>query len=152
MAIMLTKRIAMALVALSVVGLCQNATSAQGGWRQWEIHFLDGNSVEASPLQMRVDGRFTRSMDPKEPGFARSKIDYLAASAKQLPPTPTGTFKQDLIVMLDGSRSFGRVIFRKVKFSEGTIEQNGKKMTLENVAYVKFSRPIKKKAYRKRRP
>ena len=119
--------------------LLQIDVSAQGGWRQWEIHFLDGTTVEANPLQMGKDGRFTRSMDPKEAGFVRSKIDYLAASTKQLPPAPTGKFKQDLVVMLDGKRSFGAVTFREVKFSEGKIVQNRKEMTLKNVAYIKFA-------------
>jgi len=115
--------------------------SAYGGWRQWQIHFLDGTSVEASPLQMRADGKFTRSMDPKETGFDRVKIDYLAAITKRLPPAPTGKVKQDLIVFFDGKRSLGKVTFKSLKFSEGTIEQNAKVISLENVAYIKFSHP-----------
>lgn len=133
-------RIAVVLFALCVVGSCQLRASAQGGWRQWDMYMLDGTKIEANPLQMRADGRFTRSMG-EEPGFERSKINYLAASTKSLPPAPDGTFKQDLVVMLDGTRTFGTVTFRDVKFSEGTIVQNGKAMTLENVAYVKFAHP-----------
>src|SRR5262249_37450210 len=118
--------------ALICLALLQTQASAQGGWRQWEIYFLDGTRVEANPLQMRANGRFTRSMDPKEPGFERLKIDYLAAIIKNLPPAPTGRFKQDLIVMLDGKRTFGKVTFREIKFSEGKIIQNGKKISLQN--------------------
>jgi len=122
---------------------------AQGGWRHWEIKLLDGTSVEGNPLQMREDGRFTRSMDPKEGGYLRSTFDYLAASTNQLPPAPTGSFKQDLVVMLDGKRSFGKVTFKSLKFSEGTIVQYGTEMKLENVAFIKFARP-KPNAVRKK--
>ena len=140
---MLTKKIF--LTASFVLCLSYSQAYSQGGWRQWEIHFLDGTVVEASPLQMRANGRFTRSMDPKEAAFERSKIDYIAAivrnqNATSFPAVPTGKFKQDLIVMLDGTRSFGKVTFKSVKFSEGTIIQNRKEMTLENVAYIKFAR------------
>lgn len=137
-------RIWIACLVLLVVVVFHAQASAQGGWRQWEIRMLDGTKVEANPLQMRANGQLTRSMDPNEPGFDRSKIDYLAASTKTLPPLPEGLFKEDLVVMLDGKRSFGKVTFRSVKFSEGTIVQNGKKLTLENIAYIKFAHPKKK--------
>jgi hypothetical protein len=125
--------------SLSLFVLMSADVHAQGGWRQWEIRLLDGTSVEGNPLQMREDGRFTRSMDPKEAGYLRSTIDYLAASTNKLPPAPTGSFKQDLVVMLDGKRSFGKVTFKSLKFSEGTIVQNGAEMKLENVAFIKFA-------------
>ena len=126
---------------LPIFLLLSTQASAQGGWRQWEIYLLDGTSLEASPLQLRNDGRFTRSMDPKEAGFAQAKIDYLAAATKQLPPAPTGKYKQDVVVMLDGKRSSGTVRFKTLKFSEGTFVQNGKEISLENVAYIKFAHP-----------
>ena len=113
--------------------------SAQGGWRQWKVYLLDGTSVTASPLQLRADGRFTRSMDPNEAGFDRLQIDYLAVNTQTPPPAPTGKAKQDIIVMLDGSRTTGKVTFKSLKFSEGMIVQNGKEMSLENVAYIKFA-------------
>ena len=144
-------RLSLVLLVLIVAGLGQVRVSAQGGWHQWDIYTQDGSSVEASPLGMRKDGRFTRSMDPKEIGYVRGRIDYLAARTKQLPAPPTGEFKQDLVVMLDGKRTFGRVTFKSLKFSEGTITQNGRTMTLENVAYIKFAHPKKKKIYRKHR-
>jgi len=80
-------------------------------------------------------------MDPKEMGFDRAKIDYLAASTKQLPPAPTGKFTRDVVITLDGKRTFGKITFKSVKFSEGTIVQNGKEMSLENVAYIIFAHP-----------
>jgi len=131
------------------MGLVHIQASAQGGWRQWDIQLLDGTTIQANPLQMNSKGRFTRSMDPAEVGFDRSKILYLAASTKTLPPVPDGRFDQDLIVMLDGKRSFGAVKFYVVRFSEGKIVQNGKTMTLENVAYIKFAHPKKKTAPKK---
>src|SRR3954451_14279914 len=130
----------LAFLFLVIVIVCFQAdVSAQGGWRQWDIIMLDGTSQYASPLQMRADGRFTRSMDPNEPGFERSKIDYLAARATALPTAPTAAVKKDLVVMLDGTRTLGTVTFKSVKFSEGTIVQNGKELSLENVAYIKFA-------------
>jgi hypothetical protein len=135
--------------AFICVFLLQAQASAQGGWRQWEIYFLDGTKVEANPLQMTKDGRFRRSMDPKEAGFSRSKIDYLAASTKQLPPAPAGKYTRDLIVTLDGKRTFGMVVFKDLKFSEGKVVQNGKEMSLENVAYIKFAQ-LKPKITKKR--
>jgi len=133
------KRQVILFFSFSLFVLMSADVHAQGGWRQWEIKLLDGTSVEGNPLQMRGDGRFTRSMDPKEDGYLQSTVDYFAASTKQLPPLPTGSFKQDLVVMLDGKRLFGKVTFKSLKFSEGTIVQNGKEMTLENVAFIKFA-------------
>src|SRR5213595_2803037 len=99
------------LVVCSVMFFSSHA-SAQGGWRQWEIYLVDGTSIQASPLQLRADGKFTRSMDPKEAGYDRSAIAYLAANTKELPPAPTGKYKEDLIVFLDGKQSFGKVTFK----------------------------------------
>jgi hypothetical protein len=127
------------LFAIVLTALLNLPVYSQGGWRQWEIYLVDGTSVQASPLQLRADGKFTTSMDPKEVGFDRAKINYLAASTRQLPPFPTGKYKQDLIVTLDGTQSFGKVTFKSLKFSEGTIEQNGREMSLKNVAYIKFA-------------
>jgi len=130
-----------ALLSLAMLAIAASQSAAQGGWRQWDIYMLDGTSVYASPLQMRPDGRLTRSMDPNEEGILISKIDYLAIKADSLPPVPTGRYKQDLIVMRNGKQSLGKVTIKSLKFSEGTIVQNGKEMTLENVAYVKFANP-----------
>jgi hypothetical protein len=137
---MLISRLSNIFVMLSVLGLASSVL-AQGGWRQWEIYLVDGTSVQASPLQLRADGKFTRSMDSKEAGYDQSAIAYLAANTKELPPAPTGKYKEDLIVFLDGKQSFGKVTFKSLEFSEGTVVQNGKEMSLENVAYIKFAHP-----------
>lgn len=133
------ERILLFSFAFVCAGIFHSNVSAQGGWRQWDIHLLDGSRVQANPLQMSKDGRFTRSMNDKEVGIERSKISYIAAVTNTLPPFPEGKFKKDLIIMLDGSRSLGAVTFKEIKFSEGTIVQNGKETTLENVAYIKFA-------------
>jgi hypothetical protein len=138
---MISKKSGFAILALLVVVFAAGHARAQGGWRQWEIYLVDGTSVLASPLQLRVDGKFTRSMDPNEVGFSTAQIDYFASIWEKLPPTPTGKYKQDLIVMLDGKRSFGKVTFKSLKFSEGTIVQNGKEISLKSVAYIKFAHP-----------
>src|SRR5689334_12996135 len=116
---MFVSRLSNIFVMLSLLGLASSVL-AQGGWRQWEIYLIDGSSVQASPLQLKADGKFTRSMDPKEAGYDQSAIAYLAANTKELPPAPTGKYKEDLIVFLDGKQSFGKVTFKSLKFSEGT--------------------------------
>lgn len=138
------KNICIGLLAFVTIAIIHSQSMAQGGWRQWEIYLVDGNSVQASPLQLRADGKFTRSMDPNEPGYDRSAIAYLAANTKTLSPAPTGKYKNDVIVTLDGKMLFGKVTFKSLKFSEGTVVQNGKEMTLENVAYIKFAHPVTK--------
>ena len=135
------KKAAVVISPLVIILIAFVQAPAQGGWRQWQIYLVDGTSVQASPLQLRADSKFTRSMDPKEPGYSRSQIDYFASIWEKLPPAPTGKYKQDLIVMLDGKQSFGKVTFKSLKFSEGTLVQNGKEMMLKDVAYIKFSHP-----------
>jgi hypothetical protein len=115
-------------------------SAAQGGWRQWEIHFRDGTTLEASPLAINEKGRFTRSMG-KESGFKRSTIAYLSIARTELPPFPKGPFRVDQVVRLDGSRSAGPITFRSLKFSEGELVQKGKRTTLENIAYIIFAAP-----------
>jgi hypothetical protein len=132
-----------------VMCFCQSPVFAQGGWRQWDIYLLDGSRVEANPLGMTKNGRFTLSMG-KESGLERSKISYIAAGRRTLPSAPSGDYKQDLVIMVDGSRSLGTVTFRKLEFSEGMIVQNDKEISLENVAYVKFAQS-KRKGNEKRR-
>lgn len=137
---MSVKPLSMITFSLLIVVLTFSSASAQGGWRQWDIHMLDGTTLQANPLGLK-DGRFTRSMNKDESGIERLKISYISVVAASLPPAPTGKVKKDLIVLLDGTRSFGQVKFKEIKFSEGTILQNGKEMTLENVAYIRFAHP-----------
>ena len=129
---------------LLAVFLCAAVNSGQGGWRQWEIHLRDGTMVEANPLGMNDKATFTRSMSKTENGIERSTIAYLAAGRRELPALPTEKFKEDVIVMLDGSKTIGAIKFREIKFSEGTFVQNGRERTLENVAYI-ILKPMKKK-------
>ena len=143
MYLVMKERILLLLLVVLGIGVFQSQTSAQGGWRQWDLYLLDGSKVQANPLALK-DGRFTRSMSKDEVGIDRSKISYIAAVANSLPPVPTGKFNKDLIVLLNGTRSLGTVTIKEIEFSEGMIVQNGKKLTLENVAYIKFAHHKKK--------
>ena len=138
------KRISLVLLTLCLAGAYQLQASAQGGWRQWDIYLHDGSRIEANPLGLTDDGRLTRSLrsdaSPGE-GIERSKIRYLAARWRNLPPVPAGVHGQDLVVLLDGRRSSGPVTFRSIRFSEGTIVQQGVEIDLKNVAYIIFANP-----------
>ena len=125
-------------------------SSAQGGWRQWNVFLRDGTQLEANPLGMNEAGRFTRGMGA-EPGIERLKIAYLAIARRELPPLPKGEFDKDMVMLVDGTRAFGAVAFKNLKFSEGVLLQNGKQISTENIAYIKFARPIKKTKAGKRR-
>ena len=146
---MSVRRIAILIIALCTVTLFNTTTFAQGGWRQWDIYLVDGSKVQANPLGMNANGQFTQSMDKSETGLDRSKISYIAAVTQALPHLPSGPFDSDMIVFLDGKRSFGAVTFRELKFSEGIIMQNGKKISLEKVAYIRFIHSRRKKTNRK---
>ena len=140
------KTIAIFAASLLSAAIFAPSGHAQGGWRQWDIHMRDGSTLEANPLGMR-NGRLTRSMSEKEIGIERDKILYIAAGRRELPSLPKEKLKKDLIVMLDGTRTSGAVTFEEIKFSEGTLRQNGKQMTLENVAYILFAERKKKFGY-----
>ena len=146
---MWAKRIWMIAVAVGIVTLCYANALAQGGWRGWDIHMVDGTVLEANPLGMNEAGRFTRGMDPKQPGIERSKISYLAIGRRQLPPLPEGDLKQDMVVLEDGTKTFGAVTFRDLKFSEGTVIQNGKEISTERIIYIRFAQPKKKRTKQK---
>lgn len=135
------KRVSMLLF----LALCfATSVSAQGGWRQWNVYLVDGSKLFATPLGMNEKGRFTHYMGDKE-GTERSKISYMAIVADDLPPVPPEKVKEDLVVLRDGTKSFGAVVFRDLKFSEGTVVQNGKEISTENIAYIKFAPPKKKR-------
>lgn len=110
---------------------------------------VDGTVIEGNPLQINEAGLFTRNMDPKQPGIERSKISYLAIGRKQLPPLPESDSKQDMVVLEDGTKTFGPVTFKELKFSEGTIIQNGKEISTEKIIYIKFA-PTKKRMPRQK--
>ena len=138
------RRLWIILIALGIAFLFQSTVLAQGGWRGWTIHMLDGTQVEANPLGMNEAGRFTRGMDPKQEGIERSKIAYLAIGRRELPPLPEGKIKEDMVILEDGTRTLGAVTFRDLKFSEGIIIQNGKEISTEKIIYIKFAQPKKK--------
>ena len=139
------RRLWLTVVALGLTAMCQSTVLAQGGWR-WNIHLLDGTQLEANPLGMNEAGRFTRGMDPKQEGIERSKVSYLSIGRRELPPLPEGKFKEDMVALEDGTRTFGTVTFRDLKFSEGIVIQNGKEISTEKIIYIKFAQPKKKTA------
>ncbi|HVQ55184.1 MAG TPA: hypothetical protein VMS29_00385 [Pyrinomonadaceae bacterium] len=128
---------ALLFVALAVLS---SSATAQGGWRQWDIYLVDGTKLLGTPLGINEKGRFTQAMGDKD-GIDRSKISYLAIIERDLPPAPEGLVKQDLVVLRDGTKSFGPVSFRDIRFSEGTVLQNGKEIGTEKIAYIKFANP-----------
>ena len=146
---MRVRQICLMAVAVGIVTICYSNALAQGGWRGWDIHMVDGTVLEANPLGMNEAGRFTRSMDPKQTGIERSVISYLAIGRRQLPPLPEGDLKQDMVVLEDGTKTFGAVTFRDLKFSEGTIIQNGKEISTEKIIYIRFAQPKKKRTKQK---
>ena len=146
---MRARRLWITLVAIGIVTFCHSVVLAQGGWRGWDIHMVDGTVLEANPLGMNEAGRFTRGMDPKQTGIERSKISYLAIGRRELPPLPEGDLKQDMVVLEDGTKTFGAVTFRDLKFSEGTIIQNGKEISTANIIYIRFAQPKKKRTKQK---
>ena len=143
------RRLWITFIAVGIMAFCNSAAAAQGGWRGWNIHLLDGTQVEANPLGMNEAGRFTTSMDPKQPGIERSKVSYLEIGRRENPPLPAGDFKADMVVLEDGTKTFGAVKFRDLKFSEATIIQNGKEISTEKIIYIKFAQPKKKKTTQK---
>lgn len=107
----------------------------------------DGTQVEANPLGVNERGELTRGVGATK-GIDRSKISYMSVSRRELPPLPEGDFALDMVVLVDGTRTLGPVMFRDFKFSEGTVLQNGKEIRTENIAYIKFAKPkrtVKKK-------
>jgi hypothetical protein len=133
-------------VAIASV-LLAGSVAAQGGWRQWDIYLRDGTHLQANPLGAADDTVLTRSVGGN--GIRRGLIDYIAAQTVKLqtsrrnaalPPVPKAHCRRDVVVRLDGTRTYGRVTFADVQFSEGTIVQNGTEIALADVAYIRFAR------------
>jgi hypothetical protein len=131
---------ALLFVAFTVLA---TSVSAQGGWRQWTLFMRDGTQLEGNPLGVNASGQFTRGVGAKE-GIDRSKVSYMSVSRRELPPLPQGDVEQDMVGLIDGTRTLGPVKFRDFVFSEGTVLQNGKEIKTENIAYIKFAKPKKK--------
>ena len=141
---MRAKRPRVILIAIGIAMFYCSTAYAQGGWRGWDIHMIDGTVLEANPLGMNEAGRFTRGMDPKQPGIERSKISYLSIGRRELPPLPEGDLKKDMVVLEDGTKTFGAVTFRDLKFSEGTVIQNGKEISTGKIIFIRFAQPKKR--------
>jgi hypothetical protein len=127
--------------------LLARVAAAQGGWRQWDIYLRDGTHVEANPLGAPDDTVLATSVGGN--GIHRGLIDYIAAQTVKLqtplrnaalPPLPKAHCRLDVVVRLDGTHTYGRVTLENVRFSEGTIVQNGTEIALADVAYIRFAR------------
>ena len=136
---------ALLFVAFTVLA---SSVSAQGGWRQWRLFMRDGTQLEGNPLGVNEKGQFTRGVGATK-GIDRSKVSHMTVNANELPPVPEADFAQDMVVLVDGTRTMGPVKFREFKFSDGTILQNGKEISTTEIAHIKFAKPkktVKKKA------
>lgn len=133
-------------LALCFCATLSSRSSAQGGWRQWDIQLRDGSRVEANPLGAPDNMHISRSVGGYEghdsSTIARSRIDYIAAQASTgpaLPPAPTRRVCTDVVVRRDGRKTTGRVTLTRIMYSEGVIRQRGVDIDLKDVAYVKFA-------------
>jgi hypothetical protein len=138
------------LIAATVCAALSSESSAQGGWRQWDIHLRDGKRVEANPLGAPDTARLSVSVggyEGHDSTFVRSRIDYIAAqkgAGRALPPAPTRRVCEDLVVRRDGRRSTGHVTLTRIMYSEGVVRQRGVDIDLADVAYIKFASPSPK--------
>jgi hypothetical protein len=142
---MLWKRLIVLLMLSWICGLSEAAAAVQGGWRQWDVYMRDGTKRLGTPLTV-TDGKVSFGIGsdahPAEK-IELSRVDYIAVLARDLPPAPTEEVEQDTVILTDGTRSAGPITALDVKFSEGTFIQNEKKLTLKDVAYIKFAKPKK---------
>ena len=135
-----------ALVAALCSGLA-SASSAQGGWRQWDLYLRDGTRIEANPLGAPDDAHLSisvASFEGRERAMPRARVRLLAAQATpydSLPPAPRGVSCNDAIVRRDGKRTTGRVTLARVRWSEGVVRQRGVEIDLRDVAYIAFATP-----------
>jgi hypothetical protein len=137
-------------VALGFCAALSSRSSAQGGWRQWDIHLRDGRRVEANPLGAPDTTRVSVSVggyEGHDSTYARSRVDYIAArrsGGQELPPPPMRRACADLIVRRDGRKSTGRVTLTRIMYSEGVVRQRGVDVDLKDVAYIKFASSSRK--------
>lgn len=136
------------LIALAGLLLAPTVLHAQGGWRQWDVHLLDGTRLEANPLGAPDDGHLSLSVgefERRSPAISRSRVDYIAARMTfgevdgSRPAVPTGRVCQDVVVFRDGRRSTGRVTLTQVAWSEGMVRQAGREIDLQEVVFIKFA-------------
>lgn len=133
-------------LSLSSAALCAgfaSASSAQGGWRQWEVRLRDGRRLEANPLGAPDDAHLSLSVgayDERQGRIARSLVAVVAALPviDSLSPAPVGSC-EDAIVRRDGTATLGRISLPRVRWSEGVVVQRGDTVDLRDVAYLVFA-------------
>lgn len=134
-------------LALLIVALCAGLaepSSAQGGWRQWEIRLRDGKRLEANPLGAPDNSHLSLSVggyDRRDGRIARSGVHVVAALplTDSLPVPPAAGSCDDAIVRRDGTTTVGRITLAHVRWSEGVVVQRGDSVDLRDVAYLVFA-------------
>ena len=132
------------LIAALCAGLAESS-SAQGGWRQWEIRLRDGKRLEANPLGAPDNSHLSLSVggyDRRDGRIARSGVHVVAALplTDSLPVPPAAASCDDAIVRRDGTTTVGRITLARVRWSEGVVVQRGDSVDLHDVAYLVFAK------------
>jgi hypothetical protein len=139
------RSIAELLVAAACCAGFASASSAQGGWRQWDVLLRDGRRLEANPLGAPNDAYLALSVDGydrRERRIARARVQVVAAQplpGESLPPLPPVPFCDDAIVLRDGTITTGKITLARVRWSEGIVVQRRDTVDLRDVAYLVFA-------------
>ena len=136
--------ISLAVLSAALCAGLASASPAQGGWRQWEIRLRDGRRLQANPLGAPDDAHLSLSVggyDSRDGRIARSVVHVVAALPlpDSLPAAPAVASCEDAIVRRDGTRTVGRIILARVRWSEGVVVQRGDTVDLRDVAYLVFA-------------
>ena len=134
-------------LSLRTAALCAgvaSASSAQGGWRQWEVRLRDGRRLEANPLGAPDDAHLSLSVgayDGRGGRIARSLVDVVAAlpAPDSLSAAPVVASCEDAVVRRDGTTTVGRITLARVRWSEGAVVQRGDTVDLRDVAFLIFA-------------
>ena len=134
------------LLPLLSAALCAglaSASSAQGGWRQWEVRLRDGRRLEANPLGAPDDAHLSLSVGAYEGGAGRvTRALVSVVAALPVPdslPVPVVGPCEDAIVRRDGTITLGHVNLTRVRWSEGVVLQRRDTVDLRDVAYIIFA-------------
>lgn len=137
--------ITLSLVTATLCAGLASASSAQGGWRQWDVRLHDGRRLEGNPLGAPDDRHLSLSVaayEGREHRIARGLVHVVAARplpGEALPAVPAVALGEDAIVLRDGTTTFGRITLARVRWSEGIVAQRGDTVDLRDVAYLVFA-------------
>jgi hypothetical protein len=139
-----TRLISLSLLSAALCAGLTSPSSAQGGWRQWEVRLRDGRRLEANPLGAPDDAHLSLSVgayEGTERRIARDLVRVVAALPvpHSLPEAPVVASCEDAIVLRDGTTTVGRITLARVRWSEGVVAQRGTTVDLRDVAYLVFA-------------